>query len=89
MAECKDLLENIMLTKKYCPAVGAYQVRLCKDGKWTTVLIDDTLPCHADGTLAFSKVSKSSPAVGVIASAAAAVGKEEAAVGAVHREGSS
>lgn len=55
VAEQPRLLEDIMLTSSYS-VEGAYQVRLCKDGRWQTVLVDDCLPCYKNNELVFSKV---------------------------------
>jgi len=30
-------------------------VRLCRAGAWETLLLDDALPCTADGVLAFAR----------------------------------
>ena len=57
IANVPELIEDIMVTKDYSHQVGAYQVRLCKDGVWQSILVDDWLPCYKNGKLVFSKVS--------------------------------
>ena len=54
LAERPELLAATMPTRATNDA-GAYQVRLCRDGAWEAILLDDALPCTADGVLAFAR----------------------------------
>uniref|UniRef100_A0AC35U2M2 Calpain catalytic domain-containing protein n=1 Tax=Rhabditophanes sp. KR3021 TaxID=114890 RepID=A0AC35U2M2_9BILA len=44
IAERKELLEKIMITKVY-QQNGVYLLYLCIDGLWQSILVDDFLPC--------------------------------------------
>ena len=55
VAESPELLKSIVVTQEFC-AQGVYQLRLCKDGQWTTVIVDDVFPCDEFGRLLYSQV---------------------------------
>ncbi|RUS85469.1 hypothetical protein EGW08_006745 [Elysia chlorotica] len=57
LAEKRHLVEHLVLTDSISKE-GVYQVRLCKDGLWKTVIIDDLLPCYFNGELIFSKARR-------------------------------
>ncbi|KAL1520041.1 hypothetical protein AB1Y20_023518 [Prymnesium parvum] len=53
LAERPELLAAVVRTPEV-NAAGAYQVRLCVDGEWKTLLLDDLIPCTSDRQPAFA-----------------------------------
>jgi len=49
------MLMRVMVSKEWNDE-GAYAVRLCKQGMWYTVIVDDFLPCDVHGNLVYSQV---------------------------------
>ena len=52
-----ELLQRVVESPK--PGSGMHAVRLHKEGRWVTTVVDDLMPCHGKGTLAYS--SNASP----------------------------
>ena len=48
MAEHPSLLEKLFVNKIYNEE-GVYRVRLCKNGEWQSVTVDDYFPCFVNG----------------------------------------
>ena len=58
-----ELLQRVVESPK--PGSGMHAVRLHKEGRWVTTVVDDLMPCHGKGTLAYS--SNASPRDGAVA----------------------
>jgi calpain-15 len=55
VTERRDILSHILVTSEVNEE-GAYLVRICHNGLWKIVLIDDCFPCTQDKQLVFAKV---------------------------------
>ena len=54
MAEKPDRIIKLFETTEV-NEYGIYSLKICKNGEWRNVIIDDYFPCKKDGTPAFSK----------------------------------
>ncbi|CAH4000476.1 unnamed protein product [Pieris brassicae] len=56
LAERSALVRSVVVRAE--PERGAYQLRLCKDGRWLTITLDDQLPCNKKGHLVYSQAKR-------------------------------
>nr|ASL70036.1 calcium-dependent cysteine protease [Dugesia japonica] len=70
IADRPSLLERILITKDIDP-YGIYQVRLCKDGIWTIVTIDDLFPANQFDQMIYSRANRKQLWVSLIEKATA------------------
>ncbi|XP_050682748.1 calpain-D [Leptidea sinapis] len=56
LAESSALVRSVVVRAE--PERGAYQLRLCKDGRWLTITLDDQLPCNKKGHLLYSQAKR-------------------------------
>jgi len=54
LAERPKLLQGLFVTKEL-NRIGCYQIMFFSNGEWKSITIDDSLPIHSYGGLAFSK----------------------------------
>jgi len=54
LAEMPELVERLFITKQYNDE-GLYRLRLCKDGEWKEVTVDDYFPCFPKAGPMFSR----------------------------------
>jgi calpain-15 len=57
ITERPQMLEHILLTKTVNPE-GVYLVRICHNGLWKTVIVDDYFPCTGYNQLAFTQANR-------------------------------
>jgi calpain-15 len=58
LCERPALIERLFITREI-NNIGVYRVRICKNGEWVTVTVDDLIPCYPQGAPLFSKGSLS------------------------------
>ncbi|CAG9329557.1 unnamed protein product [Blepharisma stoltei] len=56
LAERPALIERLFITKQV-NSIGIYRIKLCKNGEWVTVTIDDYFPCFPMGQPIFSRAN--------------------------------
>ena len=54
LAERPALIERLFLTRQVND-IGCYRVKLCKNGEWQVVTVDDFFPCYPKGEPIFAK----------------------------------
>lgn len=54
IAENPALVKRLFITKEYNPE-GIYKLKICKNGEWVEVTIDDYIPCHLSGGPMFAR----------------------------------
>jgi calpain-15 len=57
ITERPKMLENILLTKTINKE-GVYLVRLCHNGLWKTIIVDDCFPCNQYRQLAYTQANR-------------------------------
>ncbi|CAF1323097.1 unnamed protein product, partial [Rotaria sordida] len=57
ISERPRMLQHILLTQNINDE-GVYLVRLCHNGLWKTIIVDDSFPCYFDDMLLFSKARR-------------------------------
>lgn len=54
IAEKPELIDRLFITKNY-QKNGVYRVKICKNGEWITVTVDDYFPCYPMSGPMFSR----------------------------------
>lgn len=56
LAERPALVRRLFVTKEYNKE-GIYRIKLCKNGEWHLITIDDYIPCYFNGGPMFSRAN--------------------------------
>lgn len=54
LAEMPHLVERLFITKE-CNEEGIYRLKICKNGEWQEIVVDDYFPCLPNGPPMFSR----------------------------------